>query len=370
MNYVKVKFLTLLFLLLGHGAFSQDVGAPTLVSQSRTTTANIGKADITIKYHSPSANGRKIFGGLVPYNFVVDDKEYPWRAGSNQRTTISFSRDVLVEGKPLKAGEYGFLALVDKNEWVLIFSSGKTWGAFNYDQANDVLRIPVQPQTTAFQEWLSYEFANPKNESVDVVLRWEKTAVSFHVETDALANVIADLKELEDKKANNYHELAIRTIEKDPTAREQALAYLEQSKPLIEKEENEQYRSYYTFNYKVLKGELLETMGQKKAGRKLIEEALDNSSGFDVYYYALNKYLNKGMKEEAVDLLKENLKKHPDNYPTYLALGEIYQKLGYQKSAVEHFKKAYELNVEQRSMGANYARYLYLQNKLMLENNY
>lgn len=370
MKYSKVIFLSLLLFITLSISQAQDVGAPTRVSQSRTTTANIGKADITIKYHSPSVNGRKIFGGLVPYDFVVDGKEYPWRAGSNERTLITFSHDVMVEGKSLKAGEYGLVILVSEREWTLIFSSGKTWGAFNYDKANDVLRVPVKTQQVPFQEWLSYEFTNPESESVDIVLRWERTAVSFKIETDALSNLIADLEAKENKSATEYQELAIRTLEKDPNAKDKALQYLETSKTMLDKEEEGQNKTYYTFKYMFQKGELLKKMNRAKEGDALIAEALKNSTGFPIYYYALSKYMNEGKKREGLKLLLDDLKVHPNNYPTYLALGEIYQKEGDQKSAVDNFKKAYDLNVEQNSMGANYAQYLYLQNKLMLERGY
>ena len=110
---------------------AQDVGGKTLISQSRSTTANIGKCEMTINYHSPSVNGRKIFGGIVPYDFVVDGVEFPWRAGSNQRTTIEFSHPVEIEGFPLDSGSYGFLVLVSESEWTLIFSSGKRRCSYN-----------------------------------------------------------------------------------------------------------------------------------------------------------------------------------------------------------------------------------------------
>lgn len=370
MKYSKVIFLSLLSVISFSLLRAQDVGAPTRVSQSRTTSANIGKADITIKYHSPSVNGRKIFGGLIPFDFVVDGKEFPWRAGSNERTLITFSHDVKVEGKALKAGEYGFVVLVSEKEWTLIFSSGKTWGAFNYDKANDVLRIPVKTQQVPFQEWLSYEFANPESESVDIVLRWEKTAVIFQVETNALSNLLTDLEAKENKSAVDYQELAKRTLEQNPNAKDKALQYLETSKSMLDKEEEGQNRTYYTLKYMFQKGELLKKMNRIKEGGALIAEALQNTTGFPIYYYALDKYMNDGKQKEGLSLLLNDLKVHPNNYPTYLALGEIFQKEGDQKSAVDHFKKAYELNVEQNSMGANYARYLYLQNKLMLERGY
>ena len=45
-------------------------------------------------------------------------------------------------------------------------------------------------------------------------------------------------------------------------------------------------------------------------------------------------------------------------------MGEYYLKEENQTLATEHFKKAYELTVAQESGWQNYARYLYLQNRL------
>ncbi len=365
---INSVLLTLIFLsLMTINAKGQDVGGKTLVSQSRTTSANIGNCDITIKYHSPSVNGRKIFGGIVPFDFVVDGKEYPWRAGSNERTTIEFSHNVKIEGKELKAGSYGFLVLVAKNEWTLIFSSGKSWGAFNYDKANDVLRIPVKTEDMPFQEWLSYEFIKPGTESVDIQLRWENTAVSFTVSTDALTNMMLDLNKKEHKTAIDFQELAIRTLEKDPSQKEAALEYLELSHSLLDSIENEYYRKAYAFNYKVLKGEILQSMGKQKEGNQLIEKAWDMAGRFNIYYYALRKYAVENKKGEALKILQEGLRRYPDNFQTHFAFGEYYLKEGNQQKATEHFKKAYEMTVVQEDGWMNYAQYLYLQNKLALE---
>lgn len=347
---------------------AQDVGGKTLVSQSRTTTANIGKADITIKYHSPSVNGRKIFGGIVPYNFVVDGIEYPWRAGSNQRTTIEFSHDVKVEGNTLTAGAYGFLVLVDKEEWTLIFSSGTSWGAFNYDKANDVLRVPVKTKKLPFQEWLSYSFIKPTTESVIVQLRWEETAVEFEIATDATVNILANLNAEEEKKATTYQEMAIRTLEQDSSQLEQAMGYLEQSLSKIDEIEEEVYRKAYLFNYRILKGEYLLLAGKKKEGNELIKQGLSEAQGFNIYYYALRKYTVEGKKSEALMILNAAVKRNPENFQNHFAFGEYYLKEGNQSKATEHFKKAYDMTVTQESGWKNYARYLYLQNKLVQEN--
>lgn len=368
MKYYSI-FLSILLITGFYISRAQDVGGKTLVSQSRTTIANIGKCDITIKYHSPSVNGRKIFGGIVPFDFVVDGVEYPWRAGSNQRTMIEFSHPVEIEGQKLDSGSYGFVVLVSEKEWTLIFSSGKSWGAFNYDKSNDVLRIPVKTMATPFQEWLSYDFINPKAESVDIQLRWENTSVVFTVTTNALDNILADLQAIEEKSAFELQDLSLRTLEKDPSNHKKAMAYLEESYEKIDDFEQDAYKKAAMYNYKILKGEILLEMGKKKEASKLIKEALESASGFNTYYYALNKLTVRGERDVAFDVLNDAIKKDPNNFQNHFAFGEFYLKLGNQKKATEHFKKAYEMTVQQESRWVNYARYLYLQNRLVLENN-
>lgn len=56
-------------------------------------------------------------GQLVPVGFtdpaICSSKSSPWRAGANESTTIDFSTDVLIEGKALPAGKYGFFIAYD-----------------------------------------------------------------------------------------------------------------------------------------------------------------------------------------------------------------------------------------------------------------
>ena len=93
---------------------------------------------------------------------------------------------------------------------------------------------------------------------------------------------------------------------------------------------------------------------------------MENASGFNIYYYALRKYTVEGKKQEALQILQQGVAMYPENFQTHFAFGEYYLKEGNQKKATEHFKKAYDLALEQ-GVWVNYARYLYLQNKLVLE---
>ena len=88
--------LTAVFILF-IGLQAQDMSSSIKVSQKSSITQRIGTTDVTINYHSPLVQGRQIFGGVVPFDFVVDGKEYPWRAGSNNNTTFRYSHDVQVD---------------------------------------------------------------------------------------------------------------------------------------------------------------------------------------------------------------------------------------------------------------------------------
>jgi Protein of unknown function (DUF2911) len=100
-------FVLLAGVLLGAGlAQAQTATGETLMldlpraSQHAVVTQRIGITDITINYHRPLANGRQVWGKLVPYGQV-------WRAGANENTTITFSDPVTIEGQALDKGTYG-----------------------------------------------------------------------------------------------------------------------------------------------------------------------------------------------------------------------------------------------------------------------
>jgi hypothetical protein len=140
-------------------------------SPASTATGKIGNANITINYGSPSVKGRAIWGELVPYGKV-------WRTGANKATTFETDADITVEGQPLKKGKYALFTLPEKNEWTIIFNkTTDQWGAFNYKQDDDVLRVKVKPSAVnELTEALKFEVTKG-----GVTMKWEKLAVSFGV---------------------------------------------------------------------------------------------------------------------------------------------------------------------------------------------
>ena len=138
----KFSFLGLLLLLATFGQM-QVLAQKVRKSPNATVTQRVGLTDITITYCRPGVKGRTIWGDLVPYGMnpgseYTKGKEFPWRAGANENTTIKFSKDVHIEGKDLAAGIYGVHMIPGKEEWVVIFSKNSTsWGSYSYKAEED-----------------------------------------------------------------------------------------------------------------------------------------------------------------------------------------------------------------------------------------
>ncbi|RKN81135.1 DUF2911 domain-containing protein [Ulvibacterium marinum] len=247
-------FLTLVLGLLGANA--QDMLVATKVSQRASITQRIGTTDVTVVYHSPLAKGREIFGGIVPYDFIVDGIEYPWRAGSNENTTIAFTHDVMIQGQPLPKGKYGLHIFVKENEWIYIFSkNAKSWGSFSYKKEEDALRVTEVPKKASYQEWLSYDFVSREPESAILELHWTDIKCGIQISVDVPANVLVDLKNKEEKTVDDYIKIAQLTIAQNPKDLDKALEYVKKSLDIKEE-----------FRNTMLKSELLEKrVGYKKA---------------------------------------------------------------------------------------------------------
>jgi hypothetical protein len=157
-------------------AVAAQTGPPRL--SPRATVYQVGNTELEISYCRPAVRGRQIWGALVPYDKV-------WRTGANEVTTFKTSSDVKIEGKPLAAGTYALVTIPRPDRWTLIFNKdAEQWGAFDYDEKKDVLRVDVKPVQSNLQERMEFLFDEFNDDSADVVLRWEQVAVPFTVTVD------------------------------------------------------------------------------------------------------------------------------------------------------------------------------------------
>lgn len=201
---MKKLFLLIISIFVFNVAIFAQLTLPR-ESQRQEIVQTVGDTRVTIVYHRPNSKGRKIWGctsaDLIPKGGVTYPCLVPygqiWRTGANENTTIEFSRDVSINGQFLPAGKYGFHAIPNKTEWILIFSKDNDkWGSFSYDASKDALRVKVNPIKSAMQETLSYEFQNITASTGQIVLRWEKIAVPFTFDIgDIHGRVLAQVRE-------------------------------------------------------------------------------------------------------------------------------------------------------------------------------
>jgi hypothetical protein len=129
-----------------------------------------GGVAVAIDYGRPKVGGRAIWGALVPYGKV-------WRTGADEATTVRFDRDVLVEGQKLAAGTYALFTIPTEGNWTVIFNrTAQQWGAYDYKEADDVLRVEVTPRAHDHVEELDFAVAGDA-----ILLRWEKLEVPIAV---------------------------------------------------------------------------------------------------------------------------------------------------------------------------------------------
>jgi len=173
-------------LVVSDSAYAQEKKVRASLPASVSQTLGVD-TEITIDYSRPGVKGRKIWGELVPYgmnpgNKYSKEKPFPWRAGANEKTTIEISNDVLVDGEALPAGKYSIHMIPSEKDWIIAFNkNSEGWGSYDYDEAQDALRVTVTPVEAPFQEWMRFGFGDLAGTSAVAFLQWEKLKVPFTI---------------------------------------------------------------------------------------------------------------------------------------------------------------------------------------------
>lgn len=308
-----------LFLIEGLLLFASAGQAQSFVldlprsSQHAVVTQRIGITDVTINYHRPMVNKRKVWGSLVPYGQV-------WRAGANENTVIQFTDLVTIEGKPLPKGTYGLHMIPGENEWTVIFSRNSTsWGSFTYDQAEDALRVTVKPQTADFHEALAYDFDDVGPDSSVVTMRWEKVAVPFKVGVNTheivAQNLHNQLRGLAQYSWDGWDDAANYLLQ-EKIDLEEALKYSDKS---IQNEAR--YDNFMT------RSRVLDALGRKEEAAAERNKALPMANAIQLHSYARQLQID-GKQSEAFAIYRDNAKKNPDKWIIHVGLGRMYSAQG------------------------------------------
>jgi len=312
----------------------------------------IGLTDVTIHYDRPGVKGRdgKIWGQLVPVGYTDqgfgNSKAAPWRAGANENTTIEFSTDVMIEGKPLAAGKYGMFIAYDPNESTIIFSNNSTsWGSFFYDDKEDALRVKIKPQATDQKvEWLKYEFTDQTANSAVVNLFWEKLRFPFKIETDLTKTQLASIqRELRSDKGFNWQswDQAAQWALQNNTNLDQALLWADTATSV-------NFGGANIFQPNATKAQVLQKLGRNAEADALMKKALPLANMNEVHQYARGLIAQKKYKE-ALDAFKMNYDKNPNQFTTLVGLTRGYSATGDYKTAMKYAQQALPLAPNQQN---------------------
>ena len=198
------KFLSVLAI----SAFMYSVDAQTLrtpaPSPTQTVKQDFALSSVELSYSRPSVKERKVFGDLVPYGKV-------WRTGANQATTISFGEDVTFGDKKVPAGKYGLLTIPEAGEWTIILSKQlDVTSPSTYKQDQDVARIRSKAEELPVGvESFLMVFNNIKTSSMDLMILWDKTAVTIPIKSDVETKVMTQIDNLTNKDNRPYFNAAM-----------------------------------------------------------------------------------------------------------------------------------------------------------------
>ena len=182
------KIIIALAIILANFSIEAQVKTPQS-SPKATIQQSVGLTDVEIEYSRPSARGRAVFGNLIPFGKV-------WRTGANENTTISFSDDVVIDGKTLKKGKYSLYTVPKIESWEIIFyKTTDNWGnPEEWKEENVALRATVKPETlNKSVDTFTIGISGLDNNFAFLEISWENSyvALKFEVPTQkkATANI-------------------------------------------------------------------------------------------------------------------------------------------------------------------------------------
>jgi tetratricopeptide (TPR) repeat protein len=308
---------------------------------------------VTVSYSSPDVTGPdgldrtgKIWGtpvahyGMVRQGFGLDQPA-PWRAGANESTTIHFSHDVLIEGKPLAAGKYGlFLLLAENGPWTWIFSKNTSgWGSYYYSEKDDALRVEVMPTEHPHTEWLTYNFIDRKPTETTLALQWERKSVPMRISVPNMNDLyIAQLeREFQGSTsftAANFTEAANFLLEQNYNL-PKALEWIDRGM------DPNNYFGRVDFQSMSTKAMILLKMDRSEDALAHIERSM-NMAGVNAgqIHQTGRTLVGIGKKEEAMRVFEMNYEKFKGAWPTNVGMARGLSAVGKYDDAVKYAEAA------------------------------
>ncbi len=298
------------------------------LSQKSQVLQRIGFTDIIIEYHSPATRGRDIWGSrIIPKN----GKPFPWRAGANENTKISFTDSVMIQGKKIKAGVYGMHIIPSETEATIIFSNNSTsWGSFFYNINEDALRVTVKKQKIPHREWLTYDFEVREKNHAIVALKWADVKIPFEIRVDEQTTLNHIRNQLRSDAAftSDGWSNAAKYCLTNGVNYSEGLLWIENA-----------LKNDKSFNNFIIKANLLVKSGKKENLDEVKRALMKASTPYDIYSYI---YRNK--EKDNLNIIEElntyNLKTNPKTWEANYGSGIYYLSVKSYKNAIKYFEKA------------------------------
>ena len=157
-----------------------------ILSPADSVIANIGGANVAIRYSRPSKRGRVVFGdsavAMEPWGKV-------WRTGANEATRFETDRDLTIGDRTIPAGKYTLWTQLDRGGWQLIVNkqllrpdnSGRLlWGTM-YDRQYDVVRVPMTMTALSSPVEHMTIALEPQGDGATLKISWDLTQATVPI---------------------------------------------------------------------------------------------------------------------------------------------------------------------------------------------
>jgi hypothetical protein len=198
------KIIVVLAVFMSQFAVQAQIKTPQ-ASPRAIVSQMVGLTEVELNYSRPGAKGRPVFGNLVPFGKL-------WRTGANENTTISFSDDVIIDGKTLKKGKYALYSVPRIESWDIIFyTTTDNWGLpQEFDETKVALRTTVKEEALSKPvESLTINISGLDTSSAYLEIFWENSFVALKFEVPTQKTAMASIeKVLNGPSANDYYSAA------------------------------------------------------------------------------------------------------------------------------------------------------------------
>ncbi|HNP08597.1 MAG TPA: DUF2911 domain-containing protein [Cyclobacteriaceae bacterium] len=350
---MKQIFTIILAGFISTTIFAQGITLPPSGGNQKAEVSQwIGPVKVTINYsspkvHAPDGTDRKghIWRELVPYGLnnlgFGTSTAAPWRAGANENTTITFSHDVKLGGKDVKAGTYGLHLIVEKDvPWTYILSNNSTsWGSFFYDAKEDAARVQSTPVDSEYSEYLTYGFEDRHPNSAVAYLAWENKKAPITIEVPNINELyVASMRdELRGSPGFNFQNYASAAnfCATNKINLEEALTWADAaiSGAFVGQE------NFFTLQ---TKANVLNAMGKSSEAESVMMKAINHptASVGQIHGYG-RSLITAGKNEKALEVFKTNQKLHPeDKFTPNVGLARGYNAVGDKKNAIKYWELA------------------------------